>query len=160
MWRIAILSLVGCGGHGSTPAIPDGATELETARFTPQLCTSGLPDDPPNNPNPNCPVNVLPMDELGASGARMGFVATALGSGLFVDDLTFTAGIEGLHIEHPQLLRWPAGARTPVVLDPFPGLVIDLPSGSSEPLDPASVVGFVSTDQLSFRFDAVGPLAP
>src|SRR5262245_59504558 len=63
------------------PTPGDGAPSLETEPFIPRLCTGGVPGDA------TCPINEVTLDSIGAPGSKIQFVAQALGSGLYLNNL-------------------------------------------------------------------------
>lgn len=140
-----MLLVVGCGSGMQPAPVPDAdADPLETARVAILICTSGMPGEP------TCPMNTL---GLGVADASLGFVAQALGTSLYVTDITFFGGTSGLHVEHPTFLFW---ADEPFLSAPDPELVLDVAPGSSTTLSPLSVIG-EAPSKLSVRFDALGP---
>ena len=68
--------------------------KLQTTPLALSICTSGLPDNPPSAPNPNCPVNSIPLDMVGDGivGAQIKFVAQELGSGLYFNEFKLVPG--------------------------------------------------------------------
>ena len=91
------------------PGATDPAANLETTPFTPAICTSGTP------PAPTCPTNDIDLTEVGLPGAKLHFVATALGSGLYLNQLSIIPGADGVFMEHPLFASYPDGE--PVVPD-------------------------------------------
>lgn len=83
------------------PKPGDEGPILETTPMTPLLCTSGLPGDP------TCPINFIPLDEIGAPGAKIQFVAQALSSSLYLNNLKLVPGPTGAFIEHPLFTALP-----------------------------------------------------
>ena len=139
---------------------PDNTTApIETAQFLPQICTSGLPDDPPANPNPNCPVNKVPLDGVGATGATINFVAQALGSGLYVTNLKLVPGTDGAYIEHPLFVSWPMDGSEPKAdtIDRFYNVKLNLQATATAEEQQigggtAAFVGFFATDKITIHF--------
>jgi len=131
---------------GPQPADP------ETGRFTPALCAGGNPGDPA------CPVNLVDLGELEATGS-FGFVLQAVGGGLYVNRPQITAGTSGLYLEHPTLRFWssPGGPPMERAFD----TTLNLPPGTTSPLDggTSAFVG-ASLDAISLRFAAIGPYRP
>jgi len=154
---ILVLATIGCGGGegGGIPPRDASPSFVDTALFVPQICTSGLPDDPPTNPNPNCPVNRLPLDDLGVAGSTIRFVARANANSFDVD-ITFVAGPGGLHVEHPAIEIVDPGTSMPTVAGEST-VTLDVAAGQSMALSTLAVVAPASA-QWRFRFDAVGPL--
>ncbi len=91
------------------PGATDPTANLETTPFTPAICTSGTP------PAPTCPTNDIDLTEVGLPGAKLHFVATALGSGLYLNQLSIVPGADGVYLEHPLFASYPDGE--PVVPD-------------------------------------------
>jgi hypothetical protein len=150
MWRASVIVvLVGCGGGGMSPPPSDsGPDPVETPSFTPAFCAGGLPGDP------GCPLNVLPLDDFGAAGARMSFTVTPLATGLLFDDIEFAAGPDGLHVERPQFVIEGVAAG-----DPYASVVLDIAPEGTASLDASTAVIQDTTGRVAVRFDAVGPLA-
>ena len=145
----ALLLLAGCPEHGSRP---DGATgsELETARFVPQLCTGGQPGDP------TCPVNVVVLDFSGVS-ARLGFVMQALGSGLFMTNVQLEAGLAGFAVRNLMVRMWtnPAMSMDFILLTD-----LSLSPGQTVGLGAFSITTGNPTSQISIAATFAGPFQP
>lgn len=153
MWRFAFLTLlVACTEHGQTPPgqepppgqDPPRPGSFETPRFAPTVCTSGLPDSP-GAPNPNCLSNRIPLEDA-VPGASVTFTLQSLGSGLFITDLTFFSGPEGLVIVNAQVLV--SGATT---------IATELELG---PVDAVTLPALAIVDSqvisgMAFRFDSI-----
>ncbi len=144
MWRFAIVTLVACTEHGQTPPGVDatGPTPSETAAFVPLICISGSPDTP-NNPNPNCVLNHIPLDV----GSEVSFTVQVLGSGVVFPDMTFIAGQAGLVIINPKVVI--NGIAT------GPATVVDLAPGGLDTLPSFTVVGAQVISGMSLRFDSI-----
>jgi len=103
------------------PAESDPAANLETTPFTPAICTSGTP------PSPTCPTNDIDLTEVGLPGAKLHFVATALGSGLYLNQLSIVPGPDGVYLEHPLFASYADdGAVTPDEIDRFYNVKMNL----------------------------------
>lgn len=136
----------------------DTGPTLETVKFTPAICTSGTP------PAPTCPVNDLDLADLGLPGAKLHFVAQALGSGLYLNQLSVIAGTDGLYMEHPLFASWPTdGSETKfdtidrfynVKLNEMPNATAQLGGGT------AAFIGFNATDKISISFKALKAFQP
>jgi mono/diheme cytochrome c family protein len=136
---------------------------LETEHFTPLLCT------PPAQPgDAACPFNTVDISGLveGWGGAQIKFVAQALGSDLYVTDLALVGGPDGVYLEHPLFVSWPADPEAegiPDSLDRFFNVKLNVMPGD----DPASIGGgtaafisFTPTNQLSILFKVVDKYRP
>ncbi|MBV8755819.1 MAG: hypothetical protein JO257_01005 [Deltaproteobacteria bacterium] len=135
------------GGAGSADA------GLETGQFQPLLCTSGNPGDP------TCPVNHVALDGLGLPGASIDLVAQQLGSTLYVTDLKLTASVDGVYLEHPLFVSWPAGAQeVPDSLDRFFNVKMDEMPMASDSIGggTAAFVGMSPNDPVSIHFKVIG----
>jgi hypothetical protein len=148
----------------------DNPPRLQTPQFLPQICTSGLPDDPPANPNPMCPVNDVPLVDIGVTGgASIKFVVQALGSGLYVTNLKLVPGTDGAFIDHPLFVSYPVDDPTTIdvdeslaepkadTIDRFFSVKMNLMAGAvvTDQLiagGTAAFVGFLATDKLSIHF--------
>jgi hypothetical protein len=91
------------------------STGIRTADFTVSLCTQGLPG------SPTCPVNEIPLDDLGEgngiAGARISFVAQAVSSGLYFNNLRLVPGAGGAYIEHPLFVSIPTDPKEKPIAD-------------------------------------------
>src|SRR5205807_2302402 len=103
-----------------------------------------------------CPINSIDLAPLGTA-ATFTFVAEALVNDLYATNLTFTAGADGLYLEHPLFLSWPAGATmgTPDSIDRYFAATYNLAPAAKQVLSAsATFSGFSPTNGLSIRFDA------
>lgn len=146
-----------------------GNTGIETAKFTPQICTSGAPG------TANCPINHVALDGVGLVGAEIQFVAQALGNtDTYVNDLYLKAAADGAYIEHPLFVSWPADTTQkpiPDSIDRFFNVKLDLakatgtvacpgPSCDSIGGGTAAFVGFPPNNQMTIHFKVVMPFQP
>ena len=132
---------------------------IRTAMVVPQLCTGGNPGDP------TCPINTIDLSALNVAGASFSFVAQAAGADLYMTNMQFTAGADGLHVEHPIIESWPPGAAEPVPdpIDRFFNVVINLMTGAAPQLlgnGTASFQGFSPADPISIHFVALDKFQP
>jgi mono/diheme cytochrome c family protein len=138
---------------------------LETAQVLPQICTSGLPDAP-GTPNPLCPVNKIPLAELGATGAEIHFVVQSLGSGLYMTNLKLVPAADGAFIDHPLFVAYPDGAAPKAdTIDRFFNVKMNLMAAATLEEQTiaggnAAFVGFFPTDKLSIHFKATSVFKP
>lgn len=153
--------------RAAAPGPGDGGPTLETAQFLVQVCTSGLPDDPPANPNPNCPVNKVSLADIGAVGAEIRFVVQSLGSGLYMTNLKLVPAADGAFIEHPLFVSWPADGSEPKAdtIDRFFSVKMNLMAAATVEEQQigggtAAFVGFLATDKLSIHFKAASVFKP
>jgi hypothetical protein len=143
----------------AAPASDAGAI-LKTAAFQPLFCTAGLPGDP------TCPINTVGLDDLGATGGAIAFVAQAMTSGLYVSDLKLVPGPGGASIEHPLFVSLPDGSEpAPDPADSFSGAKLNLmrtatPQEQQIGGGTAVLVGFVASAKITIHFKAVGPYKP
>ncbi len=135
-------------------------TGLETARFTPLLCTAGNPGDP------TCPITYVDISGLVANwaGAKIRFVAQPLSQDLYVTNLTLEGGPEGVYIEHPLFVSWPIeGDPIPDTLDRFFNVKMNLASDAMpEQINggTAAFVNFAPNNQLTIHFKVVDKYRP
>lgn len=142
-------------------AQPDPGDEgptLETVKFTPAICTSGTP------PAPTCPVNDVDLTDLGLPGAKLHFVAQALGSGLYLNQLSVIAGTDGVYMEHPLFASWPTdGSETRFdTIDRFYNVKLNQMAGSTAQIGggTAAFIGFNAVDKISISFKALKAFQP
>lgn len=145
---------------------------IETAMAPPMPCTAGNPGDL------TCPINKIDLTALGSTGSTFEFVATALGTDLYVTDMKFKAGAEGLYVEHPLFESWPPGgagsgsgsgsgsaaAPKPIAdsIDRYFSTSYNIPANGTMPLGNgiATFAGFAIANPMSIRFDALEKVRP
>jgi len=133
---------------------------LQTGKFTPLLCTGGNPGDP------TCPINHVSLDGLGLPGATIDLVAQALSQDLYVTDLKLSASVDGVYLEHPLFVSWPADPtqpETPDTLDRFFSVKMnEMPSAAPDSIGggTAAFVGFNPTNQVSIHFKTISKYVP
>lgn len=129
-----------------------GDSGLETAPFTPVLCTSGLPGEP------TCPITYVDISPLvpNWAGAQIRFVAQPLSQDLYVTNLAIEGGAEGVYIEHPLFVSWPVeGDPIPDTLDRFFNVKMNLKAGDEpQPIGggTAAFINFSPNNQLTIHF--------
>jgi len=137
--------------EGETPAV-----EIEP--FIPAICTSGTP------PAPTCPVNDVDLSVLGLAGAKLHFVAQALGSGLYLNQLSIIGGPDGVYLEHPLFVSYPAGAEEPTfdTIDRFFNVKINSMANATTMIGggTAAFIGFTATDKISIHFKVLKAYQP
>ena len=135
-----LLVLVGCATEGERTPPPDpmfhGA--VETEQFLPLLCTGGMPN------SATCPWNIVTFDTWDVDG-RVRFVAQTVGGGLYLNDMTWIAGPEGMHLEYPSLR---VGAQLFNIAS-----VIDVPPNGEVTTTTMAITSFSATSKMAFRFD-------
>lgn len=98
--------------------VPGGGNpDLRTQDFLPAQCTAGLPGAA------TCPVNELPLDDLGNGqgipGAKITFVMQAVGSGMYLNNLKLVPGPMGAFIEHPLFVSVSSDPKDKPIADTF-----------------------------------------
>ena len=129
------------------------APDIEIPQFAPTLCPMGTDVAA-------CPTNDLDLGVVGLAGAKLHFVAQALPSGLYVNQLQLVAATDGAYIEHPLFVSWPAaGDPIPDSIDRFFDVKMDVKANGSDMIGggTAAFLGFVATDMLTIHFKAVKP---
>jgi hypothetical protein len=135
-------------------------TGLETAAFTPVLCTAGNPGDP------TCPITYVDISSLveGWAGAKIKFVAKPLSQDLYLTNLSVEGGPEGVYLEHPLFVSWPLqGDPIPDTLDRFFSIKLNMmPNATPEPIGggTAAFINFSPTNQLTIHFKVVDKYRP
>jgi hypothetical protein len=129
---------------------------LQTGKFTPLLCTGGTP-----GVDATCPINHVGLDALGLPGASIDLVAQALSQDLYVTDLKLHASVDGVYIEHPLFVSWPADPTQPEIpdtLDRFFSVKMDEMPMAADSIGggTAAFVGFTPTNQVSIHFKVIG----
>jgi mono/diheme cytochrome c family protein len=140
------------------PAPEEEGPSLETVQFTPAICTSGTP------PAVTCPVNDVDLTALGLPGAKLHFVAQALGSGLYLNQLSVIAGTDGVYLEHPLFASWPTdGSEAKFdTIDRFFNVKVNAMAASTTMIGggTAAFIGFNATDKISIHFKALKAFQP
>jgi hypothetical protein len=159
-WIVVLgIAVSGCGlvfdDDNDDPPPPvdpvDPRPPNESSPFTASLCT-GAPG------GPNCPVNVVPLDEFGVEGT-FSFVMQAVGSGVYLSHLELVAGAEGLFVDRLTirfLLSSGNGAADEHTFD----MVVNLRPGESIMLGTAAFAAPLSFERMSLRVAAIGPFRP
>jgi cytochrome c553 len=130
-------------------------TGLETAAFTPVICTGGAPG------SPTCPITTVDISGLveGWAGAQITFVAQALSQDLYVTNLALSGFGEGVYIEHPLFVSRPIERQPiPDSLDRFHNVKMNLMAGSMPTQisgGTAAFINFAPADQISIHFKVV-----
>jgi hypothetical protein len=103
--------------------------------------------------------NQIPLDALGMPASSIHFVASRVGSGLFLDSVQLAAGPMGARLEHPVFVTWIDGEPNPDPVDRFAGMTITVEPNSSSPFDSGtlSLTSHPEGALLSIHFDAAGP---
>ena len=147
-----------------------GPPVIATGLFLPQICTSGLPGDVSGcgTGGACCPFNNVTLDDVGATGAKITFIAQALGSGLYLTRLTLEPATAGAFIEHPLFVSMPAvGDPIPDTIDRFFAVKMNLQMTATATDKQigggtAAFVGFAAgpMDKLQIHFKGVGVFKP
>jgi len=135
-----------------------GAPILETEHFIPAICTAGTP------PAATCPVNDVDLTSLGLPGAKLHFVAQALGSGLYLNQLSVIGGADGVYLEHPLFASYPQdGTATRFdTIDRFYNIKINAMGTATTPIGggTAAFIGFLPTDKIAIGFKQLKAFQP
>jgi len=137
----------------------DANPPIRTGMVVSQLCTGGAPG------SPTCPINTVDLSALNVAGASFSFIAQAAGADLYLTNMQFTPGAEGLYVEHPIIESYPAGATDPVPdpIDRFFNVVLNLQTGAAPAIlgnGTASFAGFAPADPISLHFVALDKFKP
>ena len=139
-----------------TPEGTDPVVQIEP--FIPAICTSGTP------PAPTCPVNDVDLSVLGLAGAKLHFVAQALGSGLYLNQLSIIGGPDGVYLEHPLFVSYPPNAPEPTfdTIDRFFNVKINSMANTTTMIGggTAAFIGFTATDKISIHFKSLKAYQP
>jgi len=142
----------------AAPVTGEEEPQIETVAFIPAICTSGTP------PAPECPVNDVDLSPYGLAGAKLHFVAQALGSGIYLNQLSIVAGADGVYLEHPLFASYPSdGSETKFdTIDRFFNIKINAMAASTTMIGggTAAFIGFNATDKLSIHFKTLKPYQP
>ena len=121
-------------------------------------CTAGAPG------SPTCPYNEIPLDSLGAAGAKIQFTATDVSGSIYLSNLAAIPGPMGVYLEHPIVVSVPAMGEPKLdPVDRFFNVMLNLPSGAPAAMQrigngAGSFVGFAPADPIAMYFKAVGPM--
>jgi hypothetical protein len=157
------------------PKPGEGEPSLETEPFVPLLCSGGVPGDM------TCPFNSVPLDAIGGPGSKIQFIAQALGSGLYLNNLKLIQDpTMGGYIEHPLFVATPPdtdmdgkpdGPSKPDLIDRFFNVKMNLKNdvtGDAQQIagGTAAFVGFVASadpsvaDRITIHFKGVDIYKP
>ncbi len=128
------------------------STTVLLPKFTPAICPSGTDASA-------CPVNTMTLDAVMGPGATVTFIAYALNDTLYVMNLSINGGPNGVYVEHPLFVSYPADPTAdpiPDNLDRFFAIKDDQAATTSTMLGTAAFVGFDPTLQISIQFKTVG----
>jgi hypothetical protein len=155
--------------HDALPKDGDGGTtQLETALFAPQRCTSGAAGDTSgcSTGGACCPFNTVDLSiaPFNLPGASIKFIWQSLtDTDSYVNRLSLNASSAGAYIEHPLFVSWPNGQPpVPDTLDRFFNVKLDVAPNANSMINggTAAFVGFVPTDKISISFKVVSPFVP
>ncbi len=125
--------------------------EIETAKAPPAPCTGA-----PGGATCATPTTV-DLTAVGSPGSTVTFFAQQIVSDLYLQQLTVTAGPNGLHLVHPIFKSWPAASMDakPDANDTFYNVSLDLDAGAVATIGTGNFTfaGFSAADPLSIRFD-------
>ncbi len=132
------------------------STTVLLPKFTPAICPSGTDASA-------CPINTMTLDAVGGTGATVTFIAYALNDTLYVMNLSINGGPNGVYVEHPLFVSYPADPMADAIpdnLDRFFALKDDQMATTSTMLGTAAFVGFDPTLQISIQFKVVSAYQP
>jgi hypothetical protein len=144
-----------------------GSTDVTTEKVDILPCTGGTP-----GVDATCPINTIGLDDDHLAGASISFVAQAYGSDLYLSDIFLKASVDGVYLEHPLFVSWPAvGDEIVDSLDRFSAIKLNLAATTTTPICPgpscdhigpgaAIFIGFASANKLSITFKALEPVHP
>jgi len=112
--------------------------------------------------DPLTPVAGLNLIDLtgsapGVDGGQVSFWVEQTEYGVFLDDITITAGTSGLRAVHPTLVVWDGALGTPDPADQFSDYDLRLAPGEREVIGDYSVPLFPDAGRISLLFEAIGP---
>lgn len=136
--------------------------QLVTKPIVAQLCTSGAPG------SATCPTNHIPMDNVLTDGTKLSgteitFTAQAVGTSLYLSNLTASGGTSGFYLEHMLFVSLPAMKEAfPDTLDRYYALKLDIGANMTSPIDGGSedFIGFNPTDMLEVSFKVLSAYKP
>lgn len=102
--------------------------------------------------------NHLELDRFGSPGSSISFVASRIGSGIYVSDLRVSSGPRGVHMQHPTFVALFGGEAVPDPVDTFADLDIEVAPGRSHDLGMLVLVECPAGALLTVHFDEVGPI--
>lgn len=112
----------------------------------------------------------ITLDSVGSVGSTLSFVATSIPGGIYLTNVVFTAGADGLYLAHPLFVSHPAAGTgsgsgsgsdgVPDPLDRYYSTVENIGSAGSASLDTPTIDGFSITDPISVRFDVIDKYRP
>lgn len=133
--------------HAPPPGMmdADGGAPVEESLLTdPILLTEGF--------------NHIDLDRFGTPGSSISFVASRIGSGIYVSDLRLSSGPRGLHIQHPVFVALFGGDAVPDPVDTFADLDVEVEPGRSHDLGTLVLVECPAGALLTVHFEEVGPI--
>jgi cytochrome c553 len=137
--------------------------QLATMPIQVQLCPTGQLD------TTTCPINHIPLSavpDAGATvpGSEITFIAQALSSGLYLNNLSVVGGTAGAYIEHMLFVSLPASPAQPFPdqIDRYFATKLNVGVGMTSAIDGGTedFIGFASTDMLQVNFKVLSPYKP
>ena len=179
----SVLDWINAEKDAAAAGTGSGTPTLETAQFTPLICTGGEAGDTSECTTGDtngdgvvacCPINRVPLDSFSLVGAEIDFVAQPYDSATYITDLYTKASSDGVYLEHPLFASWPAtGDPIPDELDRFFAVKLNLAQATAPvtcpPIGPscdhigpgaAAFVGFAPQNQLSISFQVIEAYHP
>jgi hypothetical protein len=137
--------------------------QLATMPVQVQLCPTGQLD------TTTCPINHIPLSAVpdagtAVPGAEITFIAQALSSGLYLNNLSVVGGTAGAYIEHMLFVSLPASPAQPFPdqIDRYFATKLNVGVGVTSAIDGGTedFIGFASTDMLQVNFKVLSPYKP
>jgi len=109
---------------------------------------------------PRLGANDIDLGPLGMPGSTLEFTASRVESGLYLNDMEVTAGPTGVHLVHPVVVTIIGSSYEADPVDRLSGVEVRAAAFTTEQIGGGtfSVVDFPESGQLTFYFDAAGPL--
>ncbi|MCC7538593.1 MAG: hypothetical protein IT379_20380 [Deltaproteobacteria bacterium] len=103
--------------------------------------------------------NHIDLGRFETPGSSISFVASRIGSGIYVSDLRLSSGPRGLHVKHPVFVALFGGDAVADPVDTFADLDVEVAPGRSHDLGTLVLVECPAGALLTVHFDAVGSTA-
>lgn len=103
-------------------------------------------------------MNTLMLDSVGAEGTTLSFSAQKLTNGLYLSNITVTAGPLGVHLKHPLFVTWQGTTPRPDPVDSFDTIEMDIAAGMSARIGGGLLMltNVTPTAKLSVSFKSIG----
>jgi hypothetical protein len=143
----------------ATPAV--SGFPVMTPAIAMMPCTAGAPG------TPTCPLNIIPLDDQGAPGAKVEFTAANLSGQLYLANIKVVPGPTGVYVDHPIFVSVPPAPAEPLLdpLDRYATTKLNIAAGAAVAMQQlgtgsATFPMFNALDPIAFYAKAVGPMMP